>query len=90
MIHNMNPTHDGSRKGTGCGPEKVGRQSRSLRLRQSILPIRLRPDFSVVFEGCAGEAEHWPRRKQAWKRSLGAEILQTCCLRKFGEFFMII
>ncbi|MFN3746311.1 MAG: hypothetical protein ACK4TL_16540, partial [Hyphomicrobiaceae bacterium] len=26
--------------------------------RQSVLPIRLRPDFSVVFEGYAGGAEH--------------------------------
>jgi hypothetical protein len=24
--------------------------------------IRLRPDFSVVFEGYAGRAEHWPLR----------------------------
>jgi hypothetical protein len=55
-----------------------------------ILPIRLRPDFSVVFEGYAGEAEHRPRRKQAWKRSLGADILQTCCLPKFGKFLIII
>jgi hypothetical protein len=26
--------------------------------RESVLPIRLRPDFSVVFEGYAGGAEH--------------------------------
>ena len=30
--------------------------------RESVLPIRLRPDFSVVFEGYAGRAEHWPLR----------------------------
>lgn len=28
--------------------------------RESGLPIRLRPDFSIVFEGYAGEAEHCP------------------------------
>ena len=26
--------------------------------RESVLPIRLRPDFSVVFEGYGGGAEH--------------------------------
>ena len=33
--------------------------------RESVLPIRLRPDFSVVFEGYAGGAEHWPLRQEA-------------------------
>jgi hypothetical protein len=32
--------------------------------RESVLPIRLRPDFSVVFEGYAGGAEHWPVAKR--------------------------
>jgi hypothetical protein len=32
--------------------------------RESVLPIRLRPDFFVVFEGYAGEAEHWPLCKR--------------------------
>lgn len=45
---------------------------------ESVLPIRLRPDFLVVFEGYAGRAEHWPLRWVAWKRSLRADILQTC------------
>ena len=45
--------------------------------RESVLPIRLRPDFSVVFEGYAGGAEHWPLRQVARKRSLRADILRT-------------
>lgn len=40
--------------------------------RESVLPIRLRPVFSVVFEGYAGGAEHWPLRREARKRSLRA------------------
>ena len=44
---------------------------------ESVLPIRLRPDFSVAFEGYAGGAEHWPCRREAPKRSLGADILRT-------------
>jgi hypothetical protein len=31
--------------------------------RESVLPIRLRPDFLVVFEGCAAGAEHRHRRE---------------------------
>ena len=53
--------------------------------RESVLLIRLRPDFSVVFGGYAGGAEHCPRRREAWKRSLRARILRTCCLSWFGE-----
>ena len=45
--------------------------------RESVLPIRLRPDFLVVFEGYAGGAEHWPLRREAWKWSLRADILWT-------------
>ena len=45
--------------------------------REIVLPIRLRPDFLVVFEGYAGGAEHCPRRQVAWKRSLRVEILRT-------------
>lgn len=45
--------------------------------RESVLPIRLRPDFFVVVEGYAGGAEHWPPSQKAWKRSLGASILLT-------------
>ena len=45
--------------------------------RESVLPIWLRPDFSVVFEGYAGGAEHWPWRREARKRSLRAVILRT-------------
>lgn len=44
---------------------------------ESVLPIRLRPDFSVVFEGYARGAEHWPPRQEAWQRSLLADILRT-------------
>lgn len=45
--------------------------------RESVLPIRLRSDFFVVFEGYAGEAEHLLARDEAWKWSLGAIILWT-------------
>ena len=45
--------------------------------RESVLTIRLRQDFLVVFEGYAGGAEHWPLRQEARKRSLRAEILRT-------------
>lgn len=45
--------------------------------REIVLPMRLRPDFSVVFGGYAGWAERWPRRKQVWKGALGACILWT-------------
>ena len=46
--------------------------------RESVLLIRLRPDFPVVFEGYAGGAEHWPRRQVAREQSLRADILRTC------------
>ena len=46
-------------------------------LSESVLPIRLRPDFSVVFGGYAGGAEHWPRRQEVRMRSLWADILWT-------------
>ena len=39
--------------------------------RESVLPIRLRLDFSVIFKGYAGGAEHRPRRQKGQKRSLG-------------------
>lgn len=52
---------------------------------ESVLPILLRPDFSVVFKGYGGEAEHWPRRLQARKRALRADIRRTYCLGGFGE-----
>ena len=47
------------------------------RPRESVLPILLWPDFSVVFGGYAGKAEHWPRRQVARKRSLWADLLRT-------------
>ena len=45
--------------------------------RESVLPIRLRPDFSVVFEGYAGWAEHWLGHQVGRKRSLQGDILRT-------------
>ena len=33
---------------------------------ESVLPIRLRPDFSVVFDGYAGGAEHWQWRPKVF------------------------
>ena len=46
--------------------------------RETCLPIRLRPDFSVVFGGYAGGAVNRPQRKKPRKRSLWADILRTC------------
>jgi hypothetical protein len=53
--------------------------------RESVLPIRLRPDFSVVFGGYTGGAQHWLWPEGDRKRPLSADILLTCCLRHFGE-----
>lgn len=53
--------------------------------RESVLSIRLRPEFLVVFGGYAGEAVNRHTTQQARKRSPRADILQTCCLRSFGE-----
>lgn len=44
---------------------------------ESVLLIRLRPEFSVVFEGYAVGAEHWLQSEDARKRSLRAGILRT-------------
>ena len=44
---------------------------------ESALPITLRPDFLVDFEGYAGGAEHRPWSEVARKRSLRADILRT-------------
>lgn len=55
--------------------------------RESVLPIRLRLDFLVAFEGYTGGAEHRRRRHEARKRSLRLDILWTCCLRGSGEVF---
>jgi hypothetical protein len=52
--------------------------------RESVLPIRPRPDFFVVFEGYAGGAEHRCRRQVARKPSLRANILRTSRPRNFG------
>ncbi len=41
------------------------------------LQLRLRPNFSVVCEGYAGRAEHWPPRQKDRKRSPWARILWT-------------
>ena len=38
---------------------------------------RMWPDFSVVFGGYAGEAEHQPRCQEVRKPSLGAYILRA-------------
>ena len=46
--------------------------------RESVLSIRLRPDFSVVFGGYAAVAVNRHILHQAGKRSLRADILQTC------------
>ena len=46
--------------------------------RESVLPIRLRPDFSVVFEGYAGGAVNRATPRRARMRSLLAGILRTC------------
>ena len=46
--------------------------------RESVLPIRLRPDFSVVFGSYAGGAINRPTSRKARTRSLCADILSTC------------
>jgi hypothetical protein len=55
---------------TPCKPSGIHKRRLDLRPvpsatcpRESVLPIRLRPDFLVVFEGYAGGAEHWPWRR---------------------------
>jgi hypothetical protein len=44
---------------------------------ESVLPMRLRPDFSVVFGGYAGGAGHWHLRHEERERSLSVDILRT-------------
>lgn len=44
---------------------------------ETVLWIRLRPDFLVVFEGYAGRAERRACCQVALKRSLRADILLT-------------
>lgn len=44
---------------------------------ESVLPIRLRPDFLVVLGGYAGAAVNWPCCPKGRKRSLKADILQS-------------
>jgi len=39
-------------------------------LNESVLPVWLRPNFSVVFGGYAVRAVHWHQRRRAQKRSL--------------------
>jgi hypothetical protein len=46
--------------------------------RETVLPIRLRPDFPVTFEGYAGGAVNRPTPRKAHTRSLRADILRTC------------
>ena len=63
---------------TGHSLELMMAASRSATCpRESVLTIRLRPDFSVVVKGYAGEAEHWSLRQEVRKRSLRADILRT-------------
>ena len=45
---------------------------------ESVLPIQLRPDFSVVFGGYAGGALNRHTPGKAHGRSLRADILRTC------------
>jgi hypothetical protein len=44
---------------------------------ETVLPIRLRPVFSVIFKGYAGGPEHRPPRQEGPKRSPRADILWT-------------
>ena len=46
--------------------------------RESVLPIWLRPYFSVVFEGYTGQAANRHQCWEAQKHSLKADILRTC------------
>ena len=64
---------------TGHSLELMMAASRSATCpHESVLPIRLRPDFSVVFGGYAGVAVNRPTPQRAHTRSLRADILQTC------------
>ena len=74
-------TGDWSQRRFDCGPFPSATCP-----RESVRPIRLRSDFFVVFGGYAGEAVNRHIPQKARKRSLRADILQTCCLRSFGEF----
>ena len=50
---------------------------------ESVLPIRLRPDFSAVFEGYAGGAEHWlrsPEGPEAFSRGRYSPDLLTASI----------
>jgi hypothetical protein len=63
----------------GCKPTEGSNPSPSATCpHESVLPIRLRPDFSVVFEGYAGGAVNRPCCQEAPKWSLRADILRTC------------
>ena len=46
--------------------------------RESVLPIWLRPYFSVVFEVYTGQAANRHQCWEAQKHSLKADILRTC------------
>ena len=46
--------------------------------RESVLPIRLRPDFFVIFKGYAGGAVNRATPRRTRMRSLRADILRTC------------
>ena len=48
--------------------------------RESVLPMRLRPDFTVVIEGYAYRPVHLPQRRTARSRSLTPDVLPTCYL----------
>lgn len=53
--------------------------------RESVLPIWLQPDFSVVFEGYVAGAVNRPKCQQGRSRSLTTDILRTCQLGPYGS-----
>ncbi len=57
--------------------ERLAHTLSATRPSESVLPIQLRPDFSVVFEGYAGGAVNRPTPQRAHTRSLRADILRT-------------
>jgi hypothetical protein len=64
---------------SGCKPTVGSNPTLSATCpRESVLPIRLRPDFSVVFGGYVGRAVNRPTPRKAHTRSLRADILRTC------------
>ena len=58
-------------------PAQVSDSRSATCTRESVIPIRLRSDFSVFFESYAGGAEHWLGHQVGRKRSLQGDNRRT-------------